>query len=132
VNLLVDLVVGFIDPRIRAADDAMSAPTRIEVAQGRRGPPRPGRAGQATWRRLARLRWGVGAPAFFLLIIAPLFSLVDLSVRSAGVDIRHRLSPPAWMEHGTVEHCSDRPVGRDLLARMIYGAASRCWWVWPP
>jgi peptide/nickel transport system permease protein len=38
------------------------------------------------------------------------------------VDIRHRLSPPAWMPGGTVEHLlGTDQVGRDLLARMIFG-----------
>jgi len=38
------------------------------------------------------------------------------------VDIRHRLSPPAWMDRGTAEHLlGTDQVGRDLLARMIYG-----------
>jgi len=39
-----------------------------------------------------------------------------------AVDIRHRLSPPAWMDGGTRDHLlGTDPVGRDLLARMIYG-----------
>ena len=98
----------------------MSAPTRIEVAAAR---PGPDAARQVTWRRLARLRWGVGAAGVLLLIIvttafAPLISPYD----PLAVDIRHRLSPPAWMEHGTVEHVlGTDQVGRDLLARMIYG-----------
>jgi len=101
----------------------MSAPTRIEVAEVVAGRPGPDAARQVTWRRLARLRWGVGAAGVLLLIIvttvfAPLISPYD----PLAVDIRHRLSPPAWMEHGTVEHVlGTDQVGRDLLARMIYG-----------
>ena len=101
----------------------MSAPTRIEVAEVVAARPGPDAARQVTWRRLARLRWGVGAAGVLLLIIvttafAPLISPYD----PLAVDIRHRLSPPAWMEHGTVEHVlGTDQVGRDLLARMIYG-----------
>ncbi|PYN04279.1 MAG: peptide ABC transporter permease [Candidatus Rokuibacteriota bacterium] len=80
-------------------------------------------ARQATWRRLLRLRWGVGAAVVLLLIIAsatvaPLIAPYD----PLAVDIRHRLSPPAWMDRGTAEHLlGTDQVGRDLLARMIYG-----------
>ncbi|PYN18353.1 MAG: peptide ABC transporter permease [Candidatus Rokuibacteriota bacterium] len=80
-------------------------------------------ARQATWRRLLRLRWGVGAAGVLLLIVAsaavaPLIAPHD----PLAVDIRHRLSPPAWMDHGTAEHLlGTDQVGRDLLARMIYG-----------
>ena len=38
------------------------------------------------------------------------------------MNIRHRLSPPAWMAGGAAEHLlGTDQVGRDLLARMIYG-----------
>jgi len=80
-------------------------------------------ARRATWRRLLRLRWGVGAAGVLLLIIAsaafaPLIAPHD----PLQVDIRHRLSPPAWMDRGTAEHLlGTDQVGRDLLARMIYG-----------
>src|SRR5262245_47529056 len=75
------------------------------------------------WRRLARLRWGVGAAAVLLLIIATaVFAPLIAPYDPLAVDIRHRLSPPAWMEHGTSEHLlGTDQVGRDLLARMIYG-----------
>jgi ABC-type dipeptide/oligopeptide/nickel transport system permease subunit len=78
---------------------------------------------RATWRRLLRLRWGVAATVVLLLIvagaaIAPLIAPYD----PLAVDIRHRLSPPAWMDRGTAAHLlGTDQVGRDLLARMIYG-----------
>src|SRR6185295_9380939 len=83
----------------------------------------PVTARQATWRRLARLRWGVGAAGVLLLIIATaVFAPLIAPHDPLAVDIRHRLSPPAWMEHGTAEHLlGTDQVGRDLLARMIYG-----------
>jgi peptide/nickel transport system permease protein len=102
----------------------MSTPTRIELAKvvvaagaGQ------GTARLATWRRLARLRWGVGAAVVLLLIIATaIFAPLIAPYDPLAVDIRHRLSPPAWMEHGTAEHLlGTDQVGRDLLARMIYG-----------
>jgi peptide/nickel transport system permease protein len=101
----------------------MSTRTRIELTEV--VAPRPGvdTAPQATWRRLARLRWGVGAAGVLLLIIATaVFAPFIAPYDPLTVDIRHRLSPPAWMEHGTAEHLlGTDQVGRDLLARMIYG-----------
>jgi len=101
----------------------LSAPTRIELAEVVAA--RPGRetARRVMWRRLARLRWGVGAAAVLLLIIATaVFAPLIAPYDPLAVDIRHRLSPPAWMEHGTSEHLlGTDQVGRDLLARMIYG-----------
>ena len=101
----------------------MSAPTRIEVAEVVTARPGPDAARRATWRRLLRLRWGVGAAGVLLLIIAiAVFAPVISPYDPLAVDIRHRLSPPAWMEHGTAEHVlGTDQVGRDLLARMIYG-----------
>jgi peptide/nickel transport system permease protein len=101
---------------------AVSSPTKVEVTG--LGPARleaPG--GHATWRRLLRLRWGVGAAGVLLLIVASAALAPSISPHDPlAVDIRHRLSPPAWMDGGTVEHLlGTDQVGRDLLARMIYG-----------
>jgi len=97
--------------------------TRIELGEIGTAPPATSVARRATWRRLMRLRWGVAAAVVLLLIIAsavlaPLIAPHD----PLTVDIRHRLSPPAWMDRGTAEHLlGTDQVGRDLLARMIYG-----------
>jgi len=101
----------------------MSTPTRIELTEVVAARPGVDTAPQATWRRLARLRWGVGAAGVLLLIIATaVFAPFIAPYDPLTVDIRHRLSPPAWMEHGTAEHLlGTDQVGRDLLARMIYG-----------
>jgi ABC-type dipeptide/oligopeptide/nickel transport system permease subunit len=101
----------------------MSTPPGIELTEIGAARPERGATRQATWRRLLRLHWGVGAAGVLLLIIAaavlaPLIAPHD----PLAVDIRHRLSPPAWMERGTAEHLlGTDQVGRDLLARMIYG-----------
>src|SRR2546427_744624 len=101
----------------------MSTPSRVELTEMGAAHIAASAARQATWRRLLRLRWGVGAAGVLLLIIAsaavaPLIAPYD----PLAVDIRHRLSPPAWMDHGTAEHLlGTDQVGRDLLARMIYG-----------
>ena len=101
----------------------MSTPTRVELGEVIAAGGAPDTARQATWRRLARLRWGVGAAGVLLLIIATaVFAPLIAPHDPLAVDIRHRLSPPAWMEHGTAEHLlGTDQVGRDLLARMIYG-----------
>src|SRR3990172_6709440 len=83
VNLCVDMLVGFIDPRIRVR---ASAPA----------------AWRGSLRRLARLRWGVGAAAVMLAIVgATLLAPWVSSHDPLTVDIRHRLVPPAGMGGGT-------------------------------
>jgi peptide/nickel transport system permease protein len=97
--------------------------TRMELGEIGAARATASMARQATWRRLLRLRWGLGAAGVLLLIIAsaalaPLIAPHD----PLALDIRHRLSPPAWMDRGTAEHLlGTDQVGRDLLARMIYG-----------
>jgi len=77
----------------------------------------------AGWRRLGRLKWGVGGAVVFVLIVlsallAPVISPHD----PLSVDIRHRMAPPAWMEGGTREHLlGTDQIGRDLLSRVIWG-----------
>ena len=98
----------------------LSAPGKAEVAE--LGPVRAtdAEAGRATLRRLLRLRWGVAAAVVLLLIVlsavlAPWISPHD----PLAVNIRHRLAPPAWMEHGSSDHLlGTDQVGRDLLSRM--------------
>ena len=97
--------------------------TRIDLGEIGAAHGAASTARRETWRRLMRLRWGVAAGVVLLLIIAsavlaPLIAPHD----PLAVDIRHRLSPPAWMDRGTAEHpLGTDQVGRDLLARMIYG-----------
>ena len=101
----------------------LSAPGKAEVAE--LGPVRAAdaEAGRATLRRLLRLRWGVAAAVVLVLIVlsavvAPWISPHD----PLAVNIRHRLAPPAWMEHGSSAHpLGTDQVGRDLLSRMIHG-----------
>ena len=96
-------------------DAAISAP-RFEAAAA------PALSG-AGWRRLWRLKWGMGGAAIFLAIVlsavfAPWIAPHDPVV----VDIRHRMGPPAWMEGGTREHVlGTDQIGRDLLSRVIWG-----------
>ena len=84
-------------------------------------------AGPAAWRvslrRLLRLRWGVAAAAVLLVIVgATLMAPWVAPHDPLGVDIRHRLVPPAWMEGGTTQHLlGTDQVGRDLFARVVYG-----------
>jgi len=99
---------------------AASAPTELKLPQVGVGTPEVGRA---TVRRLARLRWGVIAAVILLLIVATAALAPWVAPHDPlAVDIRHRLAPPQWMEGGSSEHLlGTDQVGRDLLARMIYG-----------
>ncbi len=101
----------------------LSAPGKVELAALGPVSAEAREAGHATLRRLLRLRWGVGAAAVLLLIVATsVFAGWIAPHDPLAVDIRHRLTPPAWMEGGTTEHLlGTDQVGRDLLARMIYG-----------
>ena len=101
----------------------LSAPGKLEL--GELGPVRAQEREpeRATLRRLLRLRWGVGAGVVLLVIVACSALATWIAPHDPlAVDIRHRLSPPAWMDGGTRDHLlGTDPVGRDLLARMIYG-----------
>ena len=80
-------------------------------------------ATQVSLRRLWRLKWGLAATAIMLLIVASAVLAPWLAPYDPlAVNIRLRLAPPAWLEGGTSQHVlGTDQVGRDLLARMIYG-----------
>jgi len=102
---------------------ALSAPTKMELAElGATGVEVAGE-GQATLRRLLRLRWGLAALGVLLLIVAAAALAPWISPHDPlAVNIRHRLAPPAWMDGGSAQHLlGTDQVGRDLLSRMIYG-----------
>jgi ABC-type dipeptide/oligopeptide/nickel transport system permease subunit len=102
---------------------AMSAPTKVELAEldQKRAEAAPIR--HATRSRLLRLRWGLAASTIFLLIVASAVFAPQISPHDPlAVNIRHRLAPPAWMDGGAPQHLlGTDQVGRDLLARIIYG-----------
>ena len=101
----------------------MSTPARLEVPAVDPADPETSAAGRARWRRLLRLRWGVAAAGILLLIIASAALAPWIAPHDPlALDIRHRLSPPAWMAGGTADHLlGTDQVGRDLLARVIHG-----------
>ena len=78
---------------------------------------------QGSLRRLGRLRWGVAASVTLLAIVASaIFAPAIAPHNPLAVNISHRLAPPVWMEGGTSRHVlGTDQVGRDLLARVIYG-----------
>jgi peptide/nickel transport system permease protein len=102
---------------------AVSAPPDVEVADISTGRSLVPEQRRVVLRRLLRLRWGLAATAVLaaivgITILAPWIAPHD----PLGVNIRHRLAPPAWMEGGAREHLfGTDQVGRDLLSRMIYG-----------
>ena len=74
-------------------------------------------------RRLVRLKWGIAASVTLLAIVASaIFAPAFAPHDPLAVNISHRLAPPVWMEGGTSRHVlGTDQVGRDLLARVIYG-----------
>jgi peptide/nickel transport system permease protein len=102
---------------------AMSAPTKVELAELDDKHAEASQTGRATRSRLLRLRWGLAACAIFLLIVASAVFAPQISPHDPlAVNIRHRLAPPAWMDGGAPQHLlGTDQVGRDLLARIIYG-----------
>jgi peptide/nickel transport system permease protein len=100
-----------------------SAPAKVALADLEAAPIQTPGSGQATLRRLLRLRWGLAAGAILLLIVASSALAPWIAPQDPlAVNIRHRLAPPPWMEGGTTQHLlGTDPVGRDLLSRMIYG-----------
>jgi ABC-type dipeptide/oligopeptide/nickel transport system permease subunit len=102
---------------------AASAPTKLALANLEDAPVQTPSSGQAALRRLLRLRWGLAAGGILLLIVASSALAPWIAPQDPlAVNIRHRLTPPAWMDGGTTQHLlGTDPVGRDLLSRMIYG-----------
>jgi ABC-type dipeptide/oligopeptide/nickel transport system permease subunit len=97
-------------------------PSATVAPAGLQAPAAPDVAGGA-WRRLGRLKWGVGGAIVFLLIVASALLAPVISPHDPlTVDIKHRMVPPAWMEGGTPEHLlGTDQIGRDLLSRVIWG-----------
>jgi peptide/nickel transport system permease protein len=80
-------------------------------------------ARRASLARLWRLRWGLGATAVLLVIVASTVVAPWIVPHDPlAVNIRHRLAPPAWMAGGATQHLlGTDQVGRDLLSRVVYG-----------
>jgi len=101
--------------------DAVGAPPDVAVEPSASAPALAG--GAPLLRRLRRLRFGVAAAAIlFAIVLSAIFAPLLAPHDPLVVDIRHRLSPPAWMAGGTSDHLlGTDQVGRDLLSRVIYG-----------
>jgi peptide/nickel transport system permease protein len=80
-------------------------------------------AASRSLRHLWRLKWGVVAAALMLVIVASALAAPFIAPHSpVALDIRHRLTPPAWMDGGAADHLlGTDQVGRDLFSRVIYG-----------
>ncbi|MGH7311380.1 MAG: ABC transporter permease, partial [Candidatus Rokuibacteriota bacterium] len=79
--------------------------------------------GRVLLRRARRLKWGIGAAAVLLLIVAGAILAPALAPHDPlSVDIRRRLVPPVWMAGGSPANLlGTDQVGRDLLSRILYG-----------
>jgi ABC-type dipeptide/oligopeptide/nickel transport system permease subunit len=82
--------------------------------------PAPGRV---LLRRARRAKWGVGAAAVMLLIVASAILAPALAPYDPlAVNITRRLVPPVWMAGGSPENVlGTDQIGRDLLSRILYG-----------
>jgi ABC-type dipeptide/oligopeptide/nickel transport system permease subunit len=103
---------------------------KTTVAKGGVAFPAPGgdvaaapARGRVLLRRAWRIKWGVGAAAIMLLIVASAILAPALAPHNPlSVDIKRRLVPPAWMEGGSPNNLlGTDQVGRDLLSRILYG-----------
>ncbi len=101
----------------------LGAQTRVDLEGLAGAAAEPPTAALASWRRLWRLKWGLGAAAVMLVIVAgAVFAPWVAPHDPLAVNIRTRLLPPAWMEGGSTRHLfGTDQVGRDLLSRVIYG-----------
>jgi len=97
--------------------------TRVDLDELSADGVEPATAAAASWRRLWRLRWGLGAGAVMVVIIASAVLAPWIAPRDPlAVNIRNRLEPPVWMDGGSARHLlGTDQVGRDLLSRVIYG-----------
>jgi peptide/nickel transport system permease protein len=77
----------------------------------------------ASLRRLWRLKWGIAATVILVAIVASAIFAPSIAPHDPlAVNIGHRLAPPAWMDGGASQHVlGTDQIGRDLLARVIYG-----------
>lgn len=85
---------------------------------------RQSREGYVIWRKLWKYR--AGMVGLFIVV-----AMTGIALGAAVVsphdpfdqDVTARLKPPAWMKGGSATHLlGTDPVGRDILARIIYGS----------
>ena len=83
-------------------------------------------AGSSTWQTLRRiLRTWPLVPAILIamLLTAAIFAEILTPYDPEKDDLISRNIPPMWQEGGSSEHLlGTDPLGRDILARIIYGA----------
>jgi len=84
---------------------------------------RPRRAGTRFLHELLRSGTGLfGLVVLVLTVLAAIFAPVLSPASPTKQDLRNRLAPPLWWG-GTTDHpLGTDQLGRDLLARMLYGA----------
>jgi ABC-type dipeptide/oligopeptide/nickel transport system permease subunit len=106
INLLVDLLYGYLDPRIRSEESPAS-------------PPVP------SSRRRRRVMWALIVPAVPVIIaigVAVLAPWIAPHSPTSG-RLAARLQPPVWQEGGNVARVLGSDLlGRDVLSRLMWGA----------
>ena len=75
-------------------------------------------------RSLRRSRLALaGCIILAVIVVVALAAPVLAPYNPEGVDIRNRLTPPAWLDGGTPDYLLGTDnVGRDITSRIIYGA----------
>ena len=121
VNLLVDLLYGVVNPRIRHKKGAiMSQVTENKVIAA----PVPMTPLQEFWHYFKRNKGAVvGLVYVVVMIVIAVFAnfLAPITRRISSCD--SLLAPPFWQDGGSIAHLlGTDDVGRDILSRLMYGA----------
>ena len=121
VNLLVDLLYGVVNPRIRHKKGAiMSQVTENKVIAA----PVPMTPLQEFWHYFKRNKGAVvGLVYVVVMIVIAVFANFLAPYNPADQFRDSLLAPPFWQDGGSMAHLlGTDDVGRDILSRLMYGA----------
>ena len=122
VNLLVDLLYGVVNPRIRhkTYGDIMSQVTETIVSSA----PGPMTPLQEFWHYFKRNKGAVVGLVYVVIVLFIAIFANWIAPYNPAEQFRDALlAPPAWQEGGSMAHLlGTDDVGRDVLSRLMYGA----------
>lgn len=121
VNLLVDLLYGVVNPRIRhKVRGIMSQVTENKVISA----PVPMTPLQEFWHYFKRNKGAVVGLVYVVIVLFIAIFANWIAPYNPAEQFRDALlAPPAWQEGGSMAHLlGTDDVGRDVLSRLMYGA----------